>query len=291
MLAAPKARHIAFVCFWILATLPFETTIRGLAKLSLADEDYAHLIIVPMVAVAFILWERRVIFRDIQFCLWLALPLFLIGASLYFGTNGPMLSLSPQNRLSFAALALVVIWAASFICFYGTRAARAAQFSLLFLLLMVPIPAIVLEKMVRGLQHGSADVTQLLFRVAGVPVFRQNLVFSLPGVDIEVAEACSGIHSTLALLIVGLLAGHLCFESTWRKIFLAVVTVPISILKNALRIAVIATLGVYVDRGFLFGALHRHSGYPFAAVALCLLGPVFIALRKSEGICKKGRAD
>jgi len=279
----PKARRGSFLIFWLLSTTPFLACLIAVGRLSLQDDNYSYVLLVPLISAGIIYKERRHIFRDCQFRPWLGLSLFILGALLYFMVDGPVLSTPSDGRLSIAVFAVIVIWTASFILFYGTRAVLAAKFPFSFLLFMIPIPTSLLAKIIAGLQYESADVTHLLFRLAGIPVFRQGLVFSLPGIHIHVEEACSGIHSTLALLMVGILAGHLCLQSTWRKLVLTLLTIPISIIKNALRIAVISGLGVYVDRGFLYGPLHRYGGYPFAAVALAMLGPVFLVLWKSEG--------
>jgi exosortase/archaeosortase family protein len=109
--------------------------------------------------------------------------------------------------------------------------------------------------------------------------FRDGIYkFSLPGVSIEVAEECSGIRSSLSLIISSLLAGYVLLQSSWCRFALSTMTVPVVILKNAARIVTIWVLGVYVDPGFLNGRLHRYGGLPFSVFALALLTPLFIAL-------------
>jgi exosortase len=157
------------------------------------------------------------------------------------------------------------------------------MFPFLFLLLIVPIPAVLLDKIVFALQKGSAEMVDVLFRVAGTPVFRQGLRFSLPGIDIEIARECSGIRSSSALLIVGMLAGQVFLRASWRKVCLSLCTVPIVIFKNALRIVTLSWLGVYVNRGFLSGRLHHSGGLFFALLALGIILPILFVLQKSEG--------
>jgi exosortase len=155
------------------------------------------------------------------------------------------------------------------------------------LLLMVPPPSALLAWAVFALRQGSASVTYAIFKILNVPVLREGLVFSIPGVNIEVAEECSGIRSSWALLITGLLAGHFFLRSARSKVVLALATVPIAMLKNGMRIATISLLSAYVDRGFLTGALHRNSGIPFSIVGVGILIPVLWALQKSEGGSRK----
>ena len=70
------------------------------------------------------------------------------------------------------------------------------------------------------LQKGSADACYALFRLIGVPVLRNGFRFALPGVEIEVAEQCSGIHSGLSLFIAGLLAEYVLLRGAWKKALL-----------------------------------------------------------------------
>jgi len=136
---------------------------------------------------------------------------------------------------------------------------------------MTPLPAVVAEHTVAALQKGSADTSYALFRLIGMPIIRDGFRFSLPGVDIEIAEQCSGIRSGLSLFITGLLAGHVFLQSTWKKAFLALCTLPIAIFKNAVRIVTISWLGVHVNPDFFHGELHRQGGLPFSLLALALL--------------------
>jgi exosortase len=221
--------------------------------------------------------ERKRIFRESRYSPRIGICFLFLGITLYC-----LSSLSQNDRLTLMVFAIVVVWSAGFVFCYGMRPSRAAIFPLCFLLLMIPIPAVLLDKAVLGLQKGSSAVTYALFKLVGVPVFLQGFRFSLPGVDIEIAKECSGIRSNLALFITGTLAGHVFLGSGWRKVILSLSTIPIAIFKNAVRIVTISSLGVYVDRGFLYGRLHRQGGLLFAVIALAMFVPLLFTLQKSE---------
>lgn len=107
-------------------------------------------------------------------------------------------------------------------------------------------------------------------------------LFSLPGLNIEVAEQCSGIRSTIALLISVAMASHLFFRSNWSKFCLIALTIPIAIFKNAVRITTLSWLSVYVSHDILNGPLHRMGGLPFTLVAIAILVPLSLLLRWLE---------
>ena len=101
----------------------------------------------------------------------------------------------------------------------------------------------------------------------------------MPGVEIEVAEQCSGIHAGLALFIAGLLAQYFLLRGIWKKACFILCIVPIAIFKNAVRIVTISWLGIHVDPDFFQGALHRRGGLPFSLVAMAMMAALIWLLR------------
>jgi exosortase len=177
---------------------------------------------------------------------------------------------------------VVLVWVAGFFLCYGSVAARAGAFSLLFLLLMVPFPDVILNWAIHGLQEGSTDIAYLIFKAFGTPVLRNGFVLSLPGVTIEVAQECSSIRSSIALFITCLLAAHLYLRTGWKKWLLVLICFPLSLLKNGIRIATLTLLAIYVDPSFLTGSLHHQGGFVFFFLALVILLPVFLWMARTD---------
>jgi exosortase len=206
----------------------------------------------------------------------LLLPAAFLGAVTHFYSR------TPDDSLSVEIAALVVLWIAGFALCYGTHALRAACFPLLFLMLMIPIPDLLIEKVIFSLQTGSAGVSYGLFKILNVPVFKEGFVFILPTINIEIAKECSGIRSSVALLITTLLAGDFVLRSAWRKSLLVLSAVPILILKNGLRIVTLSLLSIYVDPRFLDGWLHTSGGIVFYSLALLSVFPIILLLKRGE---------
>ena len=275
-----NARYAQALALSLLCVIVFRAPLGALGNLALHDDRYNYIALVPAISISLLVLERRRIFALPRYCPAIGLPLMLLGALVYFA--GELLPVRPE-RLSLAVLAVVLLWHGGFVLCYGAGTFRKAAFPLLFLLCIVPPPAFVLDKAIETLQTGSAGVSYVLFRLAGVPVLREGFTFSLPGADIEVARQCSGIRSSTSLLIVVLLAGHLFLRSNSRKILLALCIVPVAIFKNAVRIVTISLLGVYVDHSFFQGSLHhRYGGLAVLPLAVAVLVPLVWLLRKSE---------
>ena len=130
----------------------------------------------------------------------------------------------------------------SFILCFGIPAFRKGAFPLLFLVFMIPIPSAVLDPFIRFLQTGSLYAAHGIFKLTGVPFFREGFVFSLSGIDVEVAKQCSGIRSCIALFITSIVAGRLFLRTGWRRIVLALSVFPIAMFKNGLRVVTLSLL-------------------------------------------------
>jgi exosortase len=111
---------------------------------------------------------------------------------------------------------------------------------------------------------------------------REGFVFHLARVDIEVAKECSGIRSSMALLILALLATHFTLKSFWKKALFLACGLFMMILKNGIRIATLTLLAMYIDPGFLYGRLHHQGGVVFFLIGVVLLLPVLFFLQRSE---------
>ena len=72
----------------------------------------------------------------------------------------------------------------------------------------------------------SADVSAWLFRMTGTPLLRDGTVLALPGIVLQVAQECSGIHSSWVLFITSLVASHLFLKSPWRRLILVAFVHP-----------------------------------------------------------------
>src|SRR5207248_9751949 len=96
------------------------------------------------------------------------------------------------------------------------------------------------------------------------------------------ARQCSGIRSSIALLLTFLVAGHLALDSSWRKLVLLLAVLPVVLLKNGLRIVTVTMLAVYVDPAFLSGTLHERGGVLCYVLGVALLAGFLKILRRSE---------
>lgn len=272
-----------FFCAYFLATLAVSwRPLLALARFALHDGNQSQVVLIPLISACLLVIERKRIFRSIEFGLLPGAIFFLAAAAAYGLPRLFLPRLSSSDALTVATLAVVLLWIAGFALLFGWPSLRAARFPLAFLLLTVPLPGFLLDRFIYWLQIGSALVTAVLFRCTGLPFRQEGLLFHLPHVTIEIASECSGIRSSLALLVLALLAGHLFLRTAWKKIAVIVCGIALMLVKNGVRIVTLSLLALYVDPGFLFGRLHSEGGGLFFLLALLLLTPFFLALRRPD---------
>ena len=274
--------HAAFVSLVILSAIVFWKTFSALVLFSLNNDSSSHIVLIPLVSIYLLYTERSQIFRVVRPALVAGGAIVLLAIALYLFVVSRLSAADPQDFLPGATLSIVLLWLGGFLLCYGTEAWRRASFSLLFLLLMVPLPRPIVDRIVYLLQQGSTEIAFLLFRAVGVPVLRQGFILSLPTVTIEVAQECSSIRSSVALVITCLLAAHLFLRTKWKMLVFVLVSIPLSVIKNGIRITTLTLLAVYVDPSFLTGDLHRKGGFVFFLLALAILFPILLKLQKSE---------
>jgi exosortase len=274
-------RSQVFIAWTAVVGLLSWSLLYDLIKRSLEQGYSSQIILVPFIS-AYLIWhERQKIFSELEYSPMPALLLVMAGLVAYAGRLYPApfdFFTSPALRLTGTFLMI----SGAFLGLYGVRAFKAGLFPFILLLLMIPLPPVVIDRVIGFLQAQSTALSYHLFAFIGVPVYRDGFRLSLPGVTIEVAKECSGINSSVALLLTALLAAWQTLRTPSRRTILLLLTVPLSILKNAVRIVTLTMLALYVDPSFLTGKLHHEGGFVFFLIALALFYPMLLLLQKTE---------
>jgi exosortase len=246
------------------------------------NDQYTHILVILPVSLAFIFLERRKLQSVAKWSGW-TLSYILFALSLTVFLVEKFTALVPASgELTLSMAALVVWWISSFIVCFGIDAFRIALFPLCFLYWIVPWPQPFLDLLIQMLQHYSASGVAWTFQLFGIPVLRDGVILSIPGLTIEVAKECSSIRSSLILLVSSMVLAQLFLRAKWRKGLIVLLAVPLSVGKNVLRIFTLSMLGIHVNRGFLTGRLHHQGGIVFYAAALAVIFLVIYLFQRQE---------
>jgi len=263
--------------FSVLIALSLAIWFRPLISsfaLAYHNSEYTHILLIIPVSLTLIFLDWRTPQESARLGLILGTLLMALAVTVAVGVQRGIVVL-PDERLSLNMVALVLWWIGSFILCFGSSAFKGAVFPLCFLFWLVPLPQVMLDPIVRLLQEGSAASADLIFTIAGVPVVREGTIITLPGLVVEVARECSSIRSSLMLVVTTVVLAQMLLRSPWRKALVIAVAIPLSVVKNGLRIFVLGMLGTRVDPSYLTGRLHHEGGIIYflialAAIFLCL---------------------
>jgi exosortase len=228
------------------------------------DPNFEHGIFVPLFAL-FVLWQDRKRLQAIgSVPSWAGLPLVVLGLlMLVLGVLGA--------ELFFSRVSLLIVLAGVIILFRGWTFFHAVLFPWAILILMVPIPALLLQQVTFPLQLLAAKLATALLELVGVPVLREGNVIGLAAMRLEVAEACSGIRSLLTLVTLSVIYGYLLETRNWVRVALVVSAVPIAVAANSFRIFGTGLLVQYWDPDKAEGFYHALGGWVIFVVALVML--------------------
>ena len=233
----------------------------GLIRQWGTDDNYSHgFLIVPLAL--FFAWQRRDRLVAVAPAPdWRGL--LLVGGGLLLLATGVA-----GAELFLSRISVVPVLAGMVLFLLGRAHLRVLAFPIAFLALMVPLPAIVFNQIAFPLQLLASTAGEMTLRGLGVPVLREGNMLELAALRLEVAEACSGIRSLVALLAVALTCGQLGGYSTARLWLLALATAPVAVVANAARVAGTGVAAHYYGAAAAEGFLHTASGALVFVVAL-----------------------
>ena len=268
--------------FILLLSLAFCGPLVSLIAYAAGTSLHSHILLVPFVSGYLIYLQRGVLPKSWQ-CSpgWAALAL-AIGLAAAGAAARLRPELSQGDYFPIVGFSFVSLLIAGGFLFLGRKWMAAAAFPVAFLYFIVPLPDAAVDWLETALKLGSAEAASLFFSMSGTPVFRDGVVFQLPGITLEVAQECSGIRSSWVLFITSIVASHLLLKSPWRRAVLLAVVIPLAILRNGFRILVIGLLCVQIGPRMIHSAIHKNGGPLFFALSLAPLFLLLCWLRNGE---------
>ncbi|MDZ4389004.1 MAG: exosortase/archaeosortase family protein [Gemmatimonadales bacterium] len=156
----------------------------------------------------------------------------------------------------------------------GWRQLRHWWLPLILLLLSIPLPAVITNTLAIPLQLQASDFGTRLIAWRDIPVRLSGNVISIPGQRLFVAEACSGLRSLTALIALGVMIGGMYLRRWPSRLLLIVLSIPIAVAINSVRIFLTAFLMHYIDPALGRGFMHTSEGWALFVGALGLVALV-----------------
>ena len=200
----------------------------------LNDPDFSHGFLVAPISL-YLVWQKREKLKAPP------LPsnwgLLFLASGLLFFLLGKIAEQPFLQQFSF----LMVI--AGIILFVPGKAhLKTIAFPVAFLIFMIPIPTIVIQKITFPMRLFASRYASHILDYLAVPAIRKGNVIHLPNTALNVAEACSGIRSIISLLTIGTLIAYFNNKTLWQRLLVILTTVPVAIAVNVFRISLTAFL-------------------------------------------------
>lgn len=244
----------------VIVVVLFASTLRWLIDSWLADPNYSHGFLVPLIA-AFFVWRARDVFRARAPSMW---GLVLLGLALALH-----LVATPLRIFPLSALALVLLLAATVVLVWGAAALRASAFAFLVLVLMIPIPFV--DQISPTLEAFTATVAATSVGLLGTQAVTLGSQVQLPNAAFEIGAACSGLRSLASLVTLAVVFSGIVDGPRWGKALIVLAAMPIAILSNLVRVTSILQFAQVfgADAGLTY--YHDYSSPVLFVIALGLL--------------------
>ncbi|MDX9785244.1 MAG: exosortase/archaeosortase family protein [Desulfobacterales bacterium] len=238
------------------------------------DDNYSHGFLIPVIS-GYLIWQDRKRLAEIPISPANSGLIFLILSLLFFVATYLGAELFTM-RLSM----LFVIWSA-IIFLAGWSLAKAVFFPIGYLLFMIPLPAIIWNKVAFPLKLFATKMAVSVIQAVNIPVYAEGNIIHLANTTLEVVDACSGLRSLTSLLALSAAFALISEHSRLKKIVLFLSAIPIAILVNIIRLSCTAVLARYYGAQVAEGFLHEMSGIVIFFLALILTYLVHLLLQKA----------
>ena len=272
----------SFVIFVVALSAAFGKQLVGLVALVAASNLHSYILLVPVISLYLLSLRRNDLPQTSSSSPGLALIGFLAGSAALLFAITMSAALSHNDYLAAMALAFFSFLISGGFFFMGRKWMAAAAFPLAFLFFIIPMPDAMATSLEEASKLASTEAANLFFNLTGTPVLRDRTIFQLPNITIQVSQECSGIRSSVVLILTSLVGANLFLRTTWRRAVLLCLVIPLGVIRNGFRVWVIATLCIHFGPQMAHSIIHRRGGPFFFVLSLIPLFLLLWWLRRNE---------
>ena len=221
------------------------------------NETFSHGLLILPISI-WLIWRNKQVFESTPIePSWLGLFAFCGGAF------GWLLGALADVRMV-QHLGIVTMLVAAVPMVFGLAIANRLMFPILFLFFMVPSG----EFLVPVLMKYTADATIAALQFSGIPVFRENMHFTLPTGRWSVVEACSGLRYVIAAMVLAFMFAYLNYRSWIKKLTFVLVCLVIAVVSNWARAYIVVLVGHFSNMKYGTGDDHIYYGWFFFGIVM-----------------------
>lgn len=228
------------------------------------NDNYSQGYFIPFVAGFMVWWIRDDLAKiELKPSNWGILLIALGLAQLFIAKVGSEFFLQRTSMI-------VVLYGISFFLF-GRSFTKAVWLPIAYLIFMIPLPAIIWNRIAFPMQLFASSMTEDVVRLIGIPILREGNVLHLTQTSLEVVDACSGLRSLVNILGLAAGLGFLLNKEAWKRAVLFLSAFPIAIVVNIIRLTGTAALASLYGGDVAKGFLHDFSGWVVFVAGIALL--------------------
>lgn len=256
-----------------LATAAFFGGLQELVSRWHQQEEYSHGFFLPLISL-WMLWHRRDVLRQ------------SVGAPSAWGAVALAVSLFMLVLGEFTAIFLLIqtgyllALCGLVLSYGGVSLLRVTVLPICLMLFAIPLPYFVDSQLSWRLQLLSSHLGVETLRLLGYAVYLEGNMIDLGVYKLQVVEACSGLRYLYPLLSIGFLMAYMYPAALRWRTLLFLSTIPITVLTNSARIAMVGVLVEAWGSGMADGFLHYFEGWViFLVCQLVMLGEIWLIER------------
>jgi len=257
-------KHWLLIASLVLAIFAYWGGLNELVTRWNKQEEYGHGYFIPLIAIWF-LWNRKeALQHSIGSPTWVGTALVAIGS---IGLLlGELTAIYVLIQLGFILTLLGLVLAHG-----GTSLLKVSALPILFLVFAIPLPYFIDAQISWRLQILSSQLGVGFLRLLGTSVFLEGNVIDLGSYKLQVVEACSGLRYLYPLLSIGFLMAYMYKANLWKKVFIFLSTIPITVVMNSARIAMVGILVNKWGSDQAEGFIHYFEGWIIFMICLLIL--------------------
>jgi exosortase len=242
-----------FILIGVLFVVLYFNTLSKLIDLWSTNEDYGHgFFVIPIIL--YLLWKKAEEFSPEPYepARW-GTALVAIWALLYsLGSVGQIATITYASMIVFPIAAVATL--------INAKTSLAILAPAGFMIFMFPVPSEVYTRVTNPLLLMSTTISFQVLDILQIPVLRDGNVLTLPNYTMEVVQACSGIRSLMSIMALAFIMAYLMIKSNVFRAAFFLMSIPVAIIGNILRISITALLAYYISPKAAEGFSHILAG-------------------------------
>ena len=182
-----------------------------------------------------------------------------------------------------SGFALLGVIAGLVLLLHGKEMLRLTAFPIAFLVFMIPLPGVLIEKVSFDLKMMAAATSTWILDALGLAAIREGSYIYAPRGPVVVDDVCSGLKYLISLAAFGALYAYISALRGWLKGLLFALAIPISFAANVLRVTLLVLVA------YTWGTDATQKWYSHDLLGFVLFAVAFVMLFVAESLLLGGR--